>query len=171
MKNTAINTLKYTGIVTLSQYIGSKKIKISQVHNTGGDSLFEFFASCLLGDFTTAKLIRPTKVMLLERTNDDPPVYTQPTNGSGFIYIITKPEKVSDTGSCRVKYSFVIPKDDVASIRSSDNLYLGLFADEVSVDNPENFAAICELKLANNIINASLVVDWELIISNINNAE
>ena len=59
MKNTAINTLKYTGIVTLSQYIGSKKRQIARMHNEGGDALFRFLANCLAGDFTTAKLTMP----------------------------------------------------------------------------------------------------------------
>lgn len=174
MKNTAINTLKYTGIVTLSQYSGSKKIKLLQVHNTGGDSLFEFLTSCLMGDFATARLTRPTKIMLLERINPndkyDPPVYDQPANSQGFMYLITKPEKISESGSSRVRYSFVIPKETIASVKSSDNLYLGLYTNEAEA--PENFAAICELKLANNSIpNAALVVDWDLIISNISNAE
>ena len=67
MKNTAINTLNYTGIVSLSQCIGNRKIKIAQMHNTGGASLFNFLANCLIGNFTTAKINYPTKIKLINR--------------------------------------------------------------------------------------------------------
>ena len=66
--------------------------------------------------------------------------------------------------------SFVIPKEVVNSLSSSsfENLYLGLYTDEATLDAANNFAAICKLNLTkNNLVNASLVVDWELVISNI----
>ena len=45
MTNTAVNTLTYTGIVTLSQYIENKKVKIGQTHNKGGAPLFKFLSN------------------------------------------------------------------------------------------------------------------------------
>ena len=111
MKNTAINTLKYTGIVTLSQYIGAKKVKIAQRHNDGGDALFEFLASGLIGDFAMAKALRPTKIMLLRQTNTpENPIY-ETTDNADFYYLLTRPEKLSSVGLSKVRYSFLIPKE------------------------------------------------------------
>jgi hypothetical protein len=172
MKNVATNTINYSGIVTLSQYSGSKKIKIAQFHNEGGDTLFNFLADCLVGDFAIAKLTRPTKVMLIERTNPDEefavPEYGVPIGSGGFIYLLTKPEKIKTTyGESRVRYSFIVQKEVINSI-SFDNIYLGLYTDEATLETPGNYAAICKLDLnKNNLVNASLVVDWELVISNI----
>ena len=173
MKNIATNTLKYSGIVTLSQYYGSKKIKIAQFHNAGGSPLFDFLADCLAGDFTMATLTRPTKIMLIERTNPDDesavPEYGQPNNSTGFTYLLTKPEKIpSNDGMSRVRYSFIVQKETINSISNFDNLYLGLYTNEATFDNAGDYAAICKLSLTkNNLINASLAVDWELTISNI----
>jgi hypothetical protein len=171
MKNIVTKTLQYTGIVTLSQYIGSKKVKITQLHNSGGEPLFRFFASCLAGDFTAAKLMRPTKVMLIEPKDTSATVieFQKPFNTAGFVYQLTKPEIVEtkDGSSSRVRYSFMIAKEQIASINDFENLYMGLYTDEVTVENPDNYAAICKLAISkNNIANTSLLIDWELVISN-----
>lgn len=171
MRNRAINSLKYTGIVTLSQYIGSKKVKLSQVHNSGGNSLFDFLADCLVGDFTVAKATRPTKIMLIqgsaEKDEYGNTVFERPLGGGGFIYLLTKPEKIYDSTKSVVRYSFVIPKDIIVSIAAFDQLYIGLYTDSATLDEPNNYAAICKLDVSvTNLASAALVVDWELIISN-----
>jgi len=167
MKNTAINTLAYTGVVTLSQYIGQKKYKVATLHNEGGNSLFNFLADCLVGDFTIARSNKPSKIMLISRTANGSGDYTY-TSASGFIFLLTDPEKVYDVASsglnCRVRYSFIIPQDMIEGI-SLDNLGIGLYS--YSETAPEAFAAYCELGVTtNSLINTALVVDWELIISN-----
>lgn len=167
MKNIAINTLKYTGIVTLSQYIGTKKVKIAQVHNDGGDALFEFFASSLTGDFTMAKALRPTKIMLLKQTNTpENPIYVT-TDNADFYYLLTRPERVSSVGVSKVKYSFLIPKEVIDNLADFDKICLGLYSDVATSDKPNNYSAVCSLGLSrNNVVSASLVVDWELVVSN-----
>ena len=82
-KNKAINTFTYTGVVTLSQYIGSKKIQVAQVHNAGGASLFEFLADCLIGDIEIAQTKRPTKIKLIYHSKiDDVDYYESVSSGS-----------------------------------------------------------------------------------------
>ena len=167
MKNTAVNSIKYTGIVTLSQYIGSKKVKLAQIQNEGSYSLFNFFSDCLLGDFDVARINRPTKIMLLSYiTRDDqgkeiPPYYR---DCSGFIYLLSRPEKVSSSGKSTVHYSFVITRDILEGAAFDS---IGLYAD--SENNPENYAAIAKvsnLNLPGLSTSSALVVDWELNISN-----
>jgi hypothetical protein len=169
MKNNVINTLKYTGIVTLSQYIGKNKIKIAQTHNEGGESLFNFLIDCLIGDFDIASNNRPNKVMLLQKSdeNNSNSQYRQADWGVGFIGLLTKPEKVYSVDNVKVRYSFVIPKELVNNITDYNNLYLGLYTANTSMLNPNDFAAICELKgLGNAGITAAVIVDWELMFSN-----
>ena len=111
MKNVAINTLQYSGIVTFSQYIENKKVKLAQIHNTGGSSLFDFLAKCLAGDFTLAKEHRPTKIRLLRRYGSKPAEYTY-ESVTPFIFLRVPPESVATSGSeTRVRFSFIVPKD------------------------------------------------------------
>ena len=70
MNSKAVNTLNYTGIVTLSQYVGNNKVQLAQIHNTGGTSLFNFLASCLAGHFQYASVNWPTKIKLLDYAVD-----------------------------------------------------------------------------------------------------
>ena len=177
MKNTAINTLTYTGIVTLSQYIGTKKVKIAQMHNTGGTSLFSFLANCLAGDFTLAKPNLPTKIKIIRRTRPnaeiDEYVYS---SASSYIFLRTPPEAYSNAGESRVRFSFIIPRDFlevqnlISSSTSSEVLGLGLYANGVpdTPEEAENFMAFCILENIEQTIaaNAVLTVDWELVISN-----
>jgi len=170
MKNKAINTLKYTGIVTLSQYIGKKKVKIAQFNNTGGASLFDFLADCLIGEeLETVRMKRPRKIMLLHRI----PLGDRPEDGyryepaSGFIFLLEQPKKIQSSVQSRVQYSFLIHRDMLEAITDFSTLGLGLYANSATDIDVENFTAFCMLKFSRNAIaSSSLVVDWDLIINN-----
>ena len=171
MKNTAINTLEYTGVVTLSQYINSKKVKITQVNNEGGNPLFNFLSDCLIGDFDTAKASLPTKIMLLksyeiiDTSNNTTSINVE--SRSGFIYLLSKPEKVYDNTKGVVRYSFVLSRD---IIESTDFNSIGLYTNSTTEVYPQNYAAFCKVSINSNDISSSsiLIVDWELNISNKN---
>lgn len=170
MKNIAADKLGYTGIVTLSQYIGTKKVKLASIHNTGGKPLFEFIADCLVGDFTIARTSMLNKIMLIEYDEENK---SNPyTKRSDFYYRLTKPEKIyGDTGKSAVRYSFTIPKDIIENITNFENLSLGLFTENTKEDDNGNFlseyAALCKLDLKpGSVLGAALVVDWVLMFSN-----
>lgn len=171
MKSTAINTIGYAGTVTLSQHIGKKKIMIKQVHNAGGKILFDFMSDCLIGDFDIAKINRPTKIMLLNRTEYKDDVTNKVTTAyepvSGFIYLLTKPEKVYNSTKGVVRYSFSISRAQLESGSANFNC-IGLYANSTAASEPEDFAALCEVDVTSDELSASsaLVVDWELYISN-----
>ena len=163
MKNTAINTLGYTGTVTLSQYINGKKRIICQEHNRGNYPLFDFLADCLIGDFEVASLDRPNKIMLL-RENEQHEL----EQASTFIYMLNKPEKtVTEGATSSVKYSFLIPNAMLKNTFSS----IGLYNSRTTETDLEHYAAFCnvkdKIKQASSITSA-LVIDWELNISNKN---
>jgi hypothetical protein len=162
MKGTAANTIGYTGIVTLSQYINSKKIVITKVHNEGKLPLFNFLADCLAGDFDIAKIDRPTKIMLLNESEDG--VCTKAGNAS-FIHILAKPERVYSATEGIVRYSFLIPPE--AIIGANCNA-IGLYTASASEADLDDFAAHCIVDLDSSGISLSsiLLVDWELHISN-----
>lgn len=174
MKNIARNTLNYAGIVTLSRQIGNKNIKVAEVHNTGGASLFSFLASCLSWDFSSAYANRPAKIKLLSYNKDpDGDGKDSYTPVSGFIFARTSPEVISGTGECRVRYSFTVPRDLVESIpQSSSDFGIGLYAHNAEEDDTKNFIAFCSLTtdndtlMSNTLVNSSLLVDWELLVTN-----
>jgi hypothetical protein len=173
MRNRALNTLSYTGIVTLSQYVGNKKVKIARIHNTGGKALFEFLADCLAGNFSAARLKMPKKIKLLRRTRNDDESYSF-SSVSGFIFLLDEAVSDSSYSQSKVTYSFLINRDQFDSIDDFNNLCLGLYTNNISNsdDDVENFAAYCVLEnLDSSITNATLVVDWELNISNHGDSE
>lgn len=167
MKSMTNNTLGYTGIVTLSQCIRDKKIVVAKKYNKGGNPLFTFLADCLIGDFDIARLERPIKILLLKVTenksgNDD----IQKASNTGFIYLLSKPEKVYSTSAGIVRYSFIIPSD---VLTDSDFNAIGLYTNSATESDFENYAALCKIDDMdkNNIsVSSMLVVDWELIITN-----
>ena len=108
MKNIATNTLGYTGIVTLSQYINSKKIKIAQVHNEGSYPLFNFLSDCLLGDFSIAALALPNKIMLLKKDDNDYTAYLVPSFLSVCCVYLNKKQRHSVDA---IKYESIKNKD------------------------------------------------------------
>ena len=163
MKNVALNTLKYTGIVTLSQYVGNKKVEIARVDNAGTNILFEFFSDCLLGYFDFARKNRPTKIMLLQY-DIDKKAYI---NKSGYI-TYTNVEKVYNESEGIVRYSFTVTRD-ILEGNTFDSI--GLYANSTKINDYENYAAIVKLtedEITNQSLVAStaLIVDWELHISN-----
>jgi hypothetical protein len=142
---------------------------VAKLYNTGGASLFDFLAGCLIGDFNTANTKIPKKIMLLERTSlqqeDGSSSYDYKAI-SNFILLNSYPEKVEYASQSRVRFSFIIPRDLVENITST-NMGLGLYARNAASDEPENFVAFCALDLdSTTITNSSLVVDWELVIAN-----
>jgi hypothetical protein len=166
MRNNAINTLEYSGIVTLSQNIGSKKRKVAQFHNAGKYALFSFLADCLVGDFDMARVYRPTKILLLHKKEDE-----TFERLSGFIFQTSKPEKISSGSGTKssVKYSFIVPRDLLDSIDIQKLDYIGLYSNITAPEDYTDFAALVELKnLTNTEVSASsaLIIDWELNISN-----
>lgn len=164
MKNKALNSLQYTGIVTLSQCINGKKIPVQKIYNKGGDSLFSFLTDCLIGDFDIAKLGRPTKIMLLQ-VDKERNVITVSGRTSGFIYLLNKPEKVYTNGNNIVRLSFIVPRDMVSG---TDFNAIGLYSDNATIYDYDRYSAICLLDVNNNdlTISSILAVDWELILSN-----
>lgn len=163
IKGLTSNSIGYTGIVTLSRYIGSKKVTIARVKNEGNIPLFDFLADCLAGNFDTAKIDRPTKIMLLNTDADG--TLTRAGNFS-FIHITSKPERVySDEGDSRVCYSFSIPPE--ALIGTNCNM-IGLYTASATEADLNNFAARCAIDIDTNAISLSMMfeVDWELRISN-----
>ena len=142
IKGITRNSLEYTGIVTLSKYIKGKKQVVAEIHNAGGKPLFNFLTDCLVGDFDTARLDRPNKILLLNKSvssdGDEEIIQAEHT---GFIYLLTKPEKVySSKQEGIVKYSFIIPQEYfIGTSFNAIGLYTGTASD------PSAYAAICEI--------------------------
>jgi hypothetical protein len=166
MKNIALNTLTYTGVVTLSQYIGQKKVKIAQIHNKGGNPLFDFLSDCLIGEIDSARAKKPEKIRLVILDDTNTPYEFAP--GSSFIYPQVQPKKGTRPDESQVTYSFLIPRELFENISITDsNLGLGLYPNSATESGIDNYAAFCLLGDALNAnLKASLVVDWKLIISN-----
>ena len=167
MRGRLKNSLKYTGIVTVSRYQGSKKIKIKQVHNAGNTQLYDFLADCFSGEMEKALPKRPAKIKLLNITESG----IIEASSSGFIGLFSQPTVSITESSCKITYSFLIPRDQLVNLASTSNLGLGLYPKSaINIDDDElyNYIASCKLALTSSEIHASssLVVDWELIFSN-----
>lgn len=168
MKSTAINTLEYTGIVTLSQYIGNKKVEVAQVHNKGGNSLFSFFSDCLIGDFESARVNRPIKIMLLKQLSDETggsePEFDYESK-SDYIHLTTPAEKVYDSSLTEgvVRYSFIVPRD---ALENTDFNCIGLYSGSTKLQDYRDYAAICSIGDMTISPSSALLIDWKLYILN-----
>lgn len=164
MKSTAINALEYTGTVTLSRYTGTKKIKIAQIHNKGGNSLFEFFSDCLLGHFDTASIGIPKKIMLLKEADG---VYVRASDATSFINWQTA-QKVTDNGEIGVVYSFIVTREHLLK----GFTHIGLYSSSTKDTDINDFAAICNVESTDAALTmaSALVIDWKLTVSNHPNA-
>lgn len=164
VKGTTVNSLGYTGIVTLSQYIRGKKRIVAKIHNRGNKPLFDFFADCLVGNFDTAKLYRPNKIMLLYKDDEN---VLHKAEDTDFIYLLSNPEKVYNDTEGVVRYSFIIPQDRFAGKNFNA---IGLYTKAADGIDVNNYAAYCDIKqdtIRDVSLSSVLVLDWELHISNI----
>jgi hypothetical protein len=165
MKNAAINNLTYAGIDTLSQHTGKTKTMLKKLKNSGGKSLFDFLSYCFTGDFDIAMVNRPTKIMLLKKSVDESYSTSNYESASGFIYLLTKPEKLyNSSGGSTVCYSFIIPREYL----ENDFNCIGLYPDSATTSNANEYSAVCDISAVDIPMTASavLVVDWELVITN-----
>ena len=164
MKGNAKNFVGYTGIVTISQYTNGKKFIISKTHNNGNTPLFEFFADCLLGEFAKARTNLPEKICLIKASEAG-----MATEGSGFIYLRSNPIKQPTANKeCIVKYSFIVPREVLeAGTYEKIRLYRG------SATTFDDYSAevLANLNPSDWSDSSVLVIDWELIISNVGSAE
>lgn len=164
IKGSTVSTLGYTGIVTLSQYAGTRKTVLTRTHNEGGQALFNYLARCLQGDFSSVAVDRPAKIMLL---NIDADGNKTKAINSGFIYITAEPQLVYSTTESIVKYSFIISPDML--IGTNFNA-IGLYAASATESDLDNIAACCNVNFEQQdslSLSSVLVVDWELHISNL----
>lgn len=173
MNNSALSGLRYTGIVTLSQYINGKKRIIGKIKNTGGLPLFDFFTDCLIGNYEAAQFNRPSKIMLLKQNlNNTESSELVPV--SGFIYMISRPEKVASSKL----FSDILDNTEIASVAclsflvpataiSETFTHIGLYTDSTGLHDIEAYAALVPVNTALNFTSESvLLLDWYLIVSN-----
>ena len=167
MKNIARNTLTYTGNVTLSQYIGSKKVVVGKIHNSGGKTLFDFLVSCFTGDFITANTLLPRKIALFTAETTDDGVLSRIVEKCGEWGLLSPARKVDSTeDNSSVRYSFSIPFEIISPITSFEKAYVGLYTE--FEDDCMNYMAYFSLHDLDRslFLNTALVVDWELQITN-----
>jgi hypothetical protein len=172
MKSLATNTLGYTGVVTLSRYHNNKKYELIKIHNNGKSPLFDFLADCLIGNYEAAAQSRPTMIKLLKVTSSEGATDSL-ESASGFIALMTTPEKINKPNGGGVRYSFIVTRDMVFDTNFNRiGLYTKAVADNAISDQIlDEYAAYCDVKdsgIASGSLSASsaLLIDWELIISN-----
>lgn len=165
MKNIATNSLNYVGTVIVYKYSGKKKTELTRVHNAGNSPLFSFMTDCLLGNFDTAKLKLPNKIMLLNEYKEDNTAVLE-ARSAGFIPLVSAPEKVinsQDDGSA-VAYSFIVQYDQIIGNFNRIALY------SRGAEDMYNYSAICEIsdedRLNNMSLSSALVIEWQLSITN-----
>lgn len=175
MNSTATNNIGYSGVVTLSKYVKSKKVQIAKMHNEGRKPLFNFLAECLLGNFDAAAVLRPTKIMLLNITTDNKEEII--SSSSGFISYVTIPERAdsSSIDGAVIKYSFIVPRAILqATTHEGGFTHIGLF-NETDSDEMSPAAVVEINKEDANMTaltsSAVLVVDWELSLQPINSTK
>lgn len=169
--------LGYEGKVTLTLKSNGRVIKSHTYKNNGTVELFKFLGNCLLGRFTEATKLLPTKILLLYNDSKDPITKNarSVTPRSNFIGYAQTPSIVDDAKTERVKvtYNFEVPYQLI-----SDNFnQIALYGDKKTRSDYADFSAYYYLtengkfatqEISNWSPTTVLLVEWELSISNKN---
>lgn len=70
----------YTGKVKIKVYCDNNLYYSEDNHNKGLNTLFAFISNCLQGNWTEARSLRPTSVILLRKDDDEDLTESTPTN-------------------------------------------------------------------------------------------
>lgn len=62
-----LDSIGYTGKIQASIMLGDRMISSKTYYNNGTSKLFEFFATCLTGNWLDAKATRPCKIILFKK--------------------------------------------------------------------------------------------------------
>ena len=172
------NTLNYSGDITLKILDGDRVISTKEYHNTGTQKLFNFFGSCLRGEFRAAKSIRPCRVILFEagtgEIKDSVPTaeyWNKNTKASTAVYYDSTPVVLDteDGDGTTVQYHFRLPFLSLRSgaIITKVGLYPSIYSDEAG-----DLCAYYYLDQDSYINvplrggNYTIVIDWKLTIKN-----
>ena len=165
MNGNVLNNVSYTGIVSLSQYHGKSKVLIEKIENAGGMALFDFLAECIIGNFDSIKLERPTKIMLLKKYKNEITGLISYKSASDFIYMLNQPTKVYNPTGSAVCFSFIIP---IEYLRTDFDA-VGLYSSTAGTQDADKYSAVCSIpNFATTRFSSSsvLIVDWQLNIHN-----
>ena len=159
-----MNSLTYTGNVTVSIVKNKTIIKTYHGHNSGSKELFHFFAYALAGKYKIAESLRPLRIMLFEKTTDKPE--GQAVSNYIGINVPTTVEATTDNTSYKATLHFLIPYTYITGNKVDIyKLYPLNSADALAIFDAE--AAGQAIDLSNiNKAKYSLIVDWELLVSN-----
>lgn len=175
MTNKILNSVGYSGKVTLSIQEGNKILKTQEFNNSGTSHLFSFFAHCLMGNFDEASLYRPTKIRLLKVNIDESTgAETSAEDASGLIYLRSRPERIYNpkTQGETVKLSFMVPRTMISAVGFNR---IGLYPHFASIEDIYDYSAYCDLSGNEDLgvesynawtLSSVLLVDWELTVSN-----
>lgn len=172
------NTFNYSGDITLKILDGNRVISTKEYHNTGTQKLFNFFGSCLRGEFRAAKSARPCRVVLFEagtgEAKDSVPTaeyWNADKKASTAVYYDSTPVVLDneDGNGTTVQYHFRLP---FLSLRSGAIVTkIGLYPNIVS-NYVDDICAYYYLDQENYINiplrggNYTIVIDWKLTIKN-----
>ena len=176
----------YTGSVTVSTYLGDRLTQTQTIHNEGMAGLFEFIASCLRGEYSTAKGLRPCKLVLLKQGASEPANSTPYSNtaydsekhhfwsskyaiSTPMLYDTAPPIEI-DTGdnpSSSITYHFRIPYLSLVGGAEIKKLLL-------LPANPTNYEQeACAFLVLDTAIkvptsggNFTIIIDWTLTFNN-----
>lgn len=131
-----IRAIEYTGKVTVSLKYKAKVISKNTYYNNGCNDFFNFLASCVAGNYTSAERNRPTKIMLFYNKSSSVPKAAEDlklsnlfgNNTSSVTAFITSQaagiintngntgaDRNSEEDFCRVNLQFTIPASSLAA--------------------------------------------------------
>lgn len=180
---------KYHGNVTLYIKKGDIIIKQFKLKNSGFAPLFQFFSYCLAGKYEAAEALRPWKIMAFYNANIQPgqevtstePQIDYSKSCSTFIYL-NKPaapgqKTTNDQKEWVTKLHFIIPYSYISGDKVNQICLYGFNMNNKEIpaavyylqelDQATNKNVYKEITIsAENKQDYSLIVEWELSVSN-----
>lgn len=171
-----LNNLTYNGNVKVSIVDGKRTLYTYTQHNNGKQKLFEFIASCLIGNFATAKSLNPCRIACFALKDGETDV-TDPANFdkvSTYVYcdsskysIITTNE---DKKGVEVIFRFRIPYTCLVGGKAIRQF--ALFPNRITDPITERcadftLAAGNEISVPVSGGNFTVVIEWKMILKDV----
>jgi len=169
--------LTYNGNITVTIVDGDRLISTKTYHNNAAQKLFQFFIASLRGEFTAAKNTRPCRLVLFRRGDEETSASEINSTYWNDTYRVSTPVLYdttivkNNTNDCSVTYHFKIPYAQLTV--GSKITKLGLYPNTISSFSNDlcayRFLSTEEaITIEGGSGNFTLIVDWELVISNKN---
>ena len=173
-KGKSATKVRYSGNITGKLMLGDIVVKKFNLHNSGGNALFQFLVMCLAGEYSTVDPMRPAKIMLFNNNNmnissgaelsQETDITPLPTHSASNFLATTSAATIKDSS---IVLHFIVPFTNITQTSINE---IGLYG--ANIQDVSNYSAlfmitdaegkVSPIEASGQLSNMALMLDWEL---------